>query len=92
MRKIVGGKMYDTETARLISNGKNMVLQKTSLYQKTTGEFFKLITRHKCNRLVSLKAPFEEEVIPLTGEEAEKWIEDNLTVEEYEAIFGEVEE
>lgn len=30
-------------------------------------------------------------IVPLTEDEAKKWAEDHLTVEEYEKIFGEVE-
>lgn len=32
------------------------------------------------------------ECITITEDEAKKWAEDHLTVEEYEGIFGEVEE
>ena len=31
-------------------------------------------------------------IIPLTEDKAKKWAEDYLTVEEYEGIFGDVEE
>lgn len=33
-----------------------------------------------------------EKIIPLSENEAKEWAERNLDVEEYEAIFGEVEE
>lgn len=33
-----------------------------------------------------------EKIVPISEDEAKEWAERNLDVEEYEAIFGEVEE
>lgn len=102
MKKIINGKVYDTETAELIgewSNGyytNDFSCCSEDLYRKRTGEFF----LHGCGGSMSKYAVSNgnnswgggEKIIPLTYEAAQKWAEEHLSGEKYEAIFGEVVE
>ncbi len=89
MKKVINGKLYDTDTAKFLGdfdNGKftnDFSYLYEGLYQKRTGEHFlhcvggELTTYH--GSLIK----------PLTYEEAKKWAEEHLTGDEYVAIFGE---
>ncbi len=86
-KRIINGKKYDTDTAKCVGEHMNSeagiyeyVLQ--SLYKKKTGEFF----------LCGWGEFLGTEVTPLTLDEAKDWMERYSTADEYEAIFGEVEE
>jgi hypothetical protein len=101
MKKIVNGKRYDTDTAKLLgsagySHPGDFSFWQETLYQKKTGEFFLHGVGGAMSRYARQTGQNEwsggEKIIPLTREEARKWIEKNLDVEEYEEIFGEVEE
>jgi hypothetical protein len=101
MKKIIGGRCYNTDTAKILgsagySHPGDFSFWLERLYQKKTGEFFLHGiggAMSKYARRVSLNEwTGGEKIIPLTREEARKWIEKNLDVEEYEEIFGEVEE
>ena len=87
MNKIINGKKYNTETAEMVaSNSNNLPANDfnyhcTELYRKKTGEFF--ILKSSC---------FESLTRPVSEESAKSWCEEHLTGDEYEAIFGEVEE
>ncbi|BAL84750.1 hypothetical protein SELR_pSRC400990 (plasmid) [Selenomonas ruminantium subsp. lactilytica TAM6421] len=97
MKKIIGGKKYDTETAKELGhkdniNGRDIIAcndmnyQESTLYLKKTGEFF-------LHRNGGANTPYYDEAIePITEDEAKRWAENAMTVEEYEAIWGEVEE
>lgn len=102
MKKIINGKKYDTDTAKEVGYSNNGLLStdidyiEETLYQKKTGEFFLYGEggarteysdfRGETNCYSGCK------IIPLTVKEAKKYAEEHLTVEEYEKIFGEVEE
>ncbi len=101
MKKIINGKRYDTDTAKILgsvgySHPGDFNFWVERLYRKKTGEFFlhgfggplsKYARRTGLNEWSG-----GEEIRPLTFREAQKWVEENLEVEEYEEIFGEVEE
>lgn len=84
MSKIINGKKYDTETAALVGEWNNglytndIYYQSEDLYLKKTGEFF--LYRWLNN------------YVPLSLAEAQDWAERHLTGEEYEKLFGTVEE
>ena len=84
MNKIINGKKYNTDTATKIAyqyhNG-----DCRTLYCKKNGEFF----LHYENPVYG---GVEESIRPITIGEAKTFAEDNLTGEEYEKIFGSVEE
>ena len=86
MKKIIKGKVYDTDTAkecvRVIYNpyGNDFDYHIDYLYQKKTGEFFLHDERYGTGTIT-----------PLTYTEAQKWAEENLDGDEYIKIFGEPE-
>ena len=102
MKKIINGKVYDTNKATRVGvweNGFNygdFGYCSEDLYQKRTGEFF----LHGEGGAMSKYAVSEgnnswaagEKIIPVDAQTARKWAEDHLSGEEYEAIFGEIQE
>lgn len=100
MKKIINGKVYDTETAKCVGRRENGRYASDfewfaeALYQKRTGEFF----LHGEGGPMSKYAESAgnncwtggQSIIPLTYEAAHKWAEKNITADEYEAIFGPV--
>ena len=101
MKKIIKGKKYDTETAKLVGSASysypgDFQHWVETLYLKKTGEFF----LHGVGGALSKYSQSAggntvtggEAIIPLSPEEAKAWAEKHLEVEEYEKIFGEVEE
>lgn len=96
MKKVIKGKMYNTETAKAVGEmtqgdpGSFAYIWET-LYLKRTGEYF----LHGYGGARSRYAVQEgslwgggEKIIPLTVEEAQEWGEKYLTGEEYEKTFG----
>ena len=74
MRKIIRGKVYDTQKAtRLVSAGGSLHMEE--LYRKKTEEFFVYVSGE------------HEKIQPLSDEEAEKWVRLNASGE-YDRIFG----
>lgn len=102
MKKIINGKKYNTETAKKMGCWSNDYSHRSfnfceeSLYRKKTGEYF----------LYGIGGPMSRysqpcgqntwsggsKIIPMTAAEAMEWVEEHLTADEYEEIFGEVEE
>lgn len=102
MKKIIGGKKYDTETAKEVGKYWNGLSYsdfghvEEILYKKKTGEFF-LHGMGGANTKYSQSCGQNcwcdgSAIIPMTESEARKWAEEHLDCDEYEAIFGEVEE
>ncbi|MFR4401210.1 MAG: hypothetical protein ACLT3C_02285 [Peptococcus niger] len=100
MKKIIGGKRYNTETAKYIGSGfancgvTDFKYFEESLYLKKTGEFF----LHGEGGPASKYAKEfdgsmwgDEKIIPISLEEARAWGEKYLSPDEYEKVF-EVEE
>lgn len=101
MKKVIGGKMYNTDTAAQIggagySHPGDFGFWVEYLYQKKTGEFFLHGIGGAMSKYAHRTGLNEwsggEEIIPLSPEEARKWAEKHLEVEEFEQLFGEVEE
>lgn len=102
MKKIINGKKYDTDTAKeLASDGNGLGYRDfrnvhEALYIKRTGEYF----LYGCGGAMSKYAHAiddnswsgGEKIVPLTEAEAREWAETHIDADEYEAIFGEVEE
>lgn len=101
MKKIIDGKMYNTETATNKGEWNNGIYSNDfrncseTLYQKKTGEFF----LHGSGGAMSKYAETfgnntcgMSVIIPLSEVEAQNWVELHLDVDEYVAIFGEVAE
>lgn len=102
MKKIINGKMYNTETAKFLGsyhgggNQRNFNYFEENLYIKKTGEYF---IEGWGNANSKYREYYDdnnwgggEEIIPLTEAEAEEWVMKHLTADEFEEIFGEVEE
>lgn len=100
MKKIIKGKVYDTEKARFLALWKNYGSWRDfnhieeSLYQKKTGEFFLHGEGGPSTKYAETVGQNSwsggERIMPMTYEEAQKWAEKHLDGDEYEKIFGEV--
>lgn len=97
MKKIINGKVYDTDTARDIgsdsySNSRDFSYWSETLYQKRTGEFFLHGEGGPMSRYAETVGQNEwsggEKIIPLSPAKAREWAEEHLTADEYEAAFG----
>lgn len=102
MKKIIGGKVYDTETAKEMgsySNGgtwRDFNHIEETLYKKKTGEFF-LFGEGGPNTRYAERVSVNTWsggscIMPLQYEEAQKWAEEHLDADKYEEIFGAIEE
>ena len=102
MKKIINGKVYDTETAKELGDwrrgegwrGFDYVHE--TLYRTKTGEFFlhgeggPMTQYSEAVGQNSWKAG--DRIMPMTFEEARQWAEEKLSADDYEEIFGEVSE
>lgn len=101
MKKIINGKKYDTETAKMVCNYYNGLPStdfrsfSAELYKKRTGEFFLVKSGGpmtecavSCGNTTSGSTFIE----PITEEEAVSFAQGNMNVNDYEKMFGEVPE
>lgn len=102
MNKIINNKKYDTKTAKMVGrydNGEeygDFLYVKEELYLKKTGEFFlygfggaMTEYRVKCG---SNNWTGSSRIIPYTVDEAKEWAMEHMDADEYEEVFGPVEE
>ena len=102
MKKIINGKMYDTETADIVAEASHgapndFKWYREELHRKKNGEFFLFgegNAASKYARECEYGGCFGEgdEIIPLTADEARHWMEKNASVEAYCEVFGTPEE
>ena len=101
MKKILNGKLYDTNTAKEVgyySNGYGVgdyLYCTESLYRKKTGEFFLYATGGAGTNYCKSSGNMRTEgsvIIPYTEEEAKEWAEENMDADDYMELFGTVEE
>ena len=101
MKKVINGKLYDTDTAKRVGSWDNGCSTNDfdycseDLYRKKTGEFFLHGEGHAMSRYASSSGDgrgWGEAIIPLTFQKAQKWAEDHLNGDEYIALFGAPEE
>lgn len=101
MKKIINGRRYDTETAQQVAEYQHSCQTEfdyyvETLYRKKGGEFFLHGYGHAaspyCVWTDSSTRTGGERIVPMTYTEAQDWAEKHLDADEYEAIFGEVEE
>ena len=96
MKKIIGGKKYDTTTAKLVGTYDTGYIgdfgwRYEELYLKATGEFFLAFgeggakTRWASRTIDRYSSG--EGILPLTLDEARKWAEEHLTQAEVEELF-----
>lgn len=87
MKKIIDGKLYNTETATELVK----VVKTMRLCMKENGEYF-LAEETMTYDGTKLYTKAEGAVTMLKETEAMKWAEENVSAEEYCGIFGEPEE
>lgn len=97
MKKIINGKKYDTETAKLLANARNEIhFYEEKLYRKKTGEYF----LHGYGGPGSCYAEWNsrdncwrggEKILPISFEDAKNWAERKLEAKKYKEIFGKPE-
>lgn len=100
MNKIINGKRYDTTTANLkgryeYSNKFSFSYWKEELYQKKTGEWFLYGDGSACSKYSACgdgRSWGIEKIMPYTESEAKEWAEKYMSADEYEELFGRVEE
>lgn len=103
MKKIIDGRMYNTETAKQVGSRWDSTDYVTdfdyfseTLYRKKTGEYF----IYGSGNAASPYATYEgnhtysggSAIRPMSYEVAREWAEKHLDVDEYEAEFGVVDE
>lgn len=104
MRKIINGRKYDTETARLVAEDEGRENHddpssryRDALYQKRTGEYFLEgwggPNTKWAQTTGTLYGRMEGQgIMPLAYEEARDWMEGHMDADEYEAEFGDPDE
>ena len=102
MNKIIKGKRYDTETAQKMAEWSSSYAYSDfnyydeTLYRKRTGEYFLYGRGNAASKYAESCGQNSwmsgEEIIPLSIEQARKWAEEHCDGDEYEEIFGKIEE
>lgn len=100
MKKIINGKKYDTDSAKLCmyrDDGQSaFTYTYEALYQKKTGEFFLYGYSGPMGKYAQYvdysTTKGGSDITPLTVEEAQRFVEKYGDVDDYERLFGEVEE
>lgn len=102
MKKIISGKMYDTETAKEVAScyhgdgPRDFRHYSETLYRKRTGEYFLAgeggPMTHYAVSTGQNSWSGGEKIIPLTYKEATEWAEREMDADEYQAEFGPVSE
>lgn len=101
MNKVINGRRYDTDTAREVgyatySNPGDFNHWSETLYRKSTGEYFLYGEGGPMSRYATAIGQNQwsggERIMPLTLGEAQKWAEQHLSADEYEKIFGAINE
>lgn len=97
MRKVINGKLYDTDTARPVvdwSKGYTSDFQYVSetLYRKRTGEYFIHGEGGPMSKYAESCGQNQwqggEAIRPLTYDQAKQWMEEYGSAEAYESEFG----
>lgn len=96
MKKIIRGKVYDTDTARYVggdSGGDGFSRWSEDLYQKRTGEFFLFGEGGPATKYAEYIDGNNawsngSKIIPLNVDAAREWVEKHLDADDYEALFG----
>ena len=99
MKKIINGRMYNTETAREVascSHGDGLTECTEVLFCKRTGEYFIFgeggaMTRYaQASESGGWKGGAD--IVPLSYDQARDWAEREMDADDYETEFGEVSE
>lgn len=100
MRKIINGRMYDTETAQFLAEWEahkhNFNWVRERLYRKKTGEYFLHGEGGPAScwgqQVDNNSYTGGEDIVPMSEANARAWAEKHLDADTYIQIFGPVEE
>mgnify|MGYP006972691523 CR=1 FL=1 len=101
MKRIINGRLYDTDTAKEIGwydngfGGGDFRYYYESLYRKRTGEYFLYGSggpMSKYSESYGSTTSGISEIIPFTEGEAMEWAVKHMDADSYMEIFGAVEE
>lgn len=102
MKKIINGKVYDTDKAKELGTYSNaggwndFNHYEETLFQKRTGEFFLFGKGNADSKYAELIGQNcwsgGRKIMPMPYEDARRWAEEHLDADEYEEIFGVVDE
>lgn len=98
MKKVIRGRLYDTEKAVLVGEfydeampEEDLSFYREELYRKRTGEYFLYGTGNAGSKYSVWRgstASGAEEIVPLTYKQAQEWAEEYLPAEIYQKEFG----
>ena len=98
MKKIINGRLYDTDKAAylgydLYAGPRDFEYWREELYKKRTGEFFLYgqggpASKYAVASVTGSGWDGGEKIIPLAYDKARQWAEDHLSAEAYGEIFG----
>ena len=97
MKRVIGGKQYNTETAKLVGNWTNglnptdYLYGEERLYRTRSGCYFLHCygcPRSKSNPWESPEEEGLEKILPLNFQQAEQWARESLSIEGYQTAFG----
>ena len=100
MKKIINGKLYNTDTARQIGSWDSNITDRLywvneTLYQKQRGEFFLHGEGGPGSKYAEPSGQGSwssgEKIIPLSYDAARTWAEEYLDADAYQAVFGQIE-
>lgn len=102
MKKIIAGKVYDTDTATKLgvwwssNDVRSFSRCEETLYHKRTGEYFLYGYGGPMTKYARAEGQNSwtggDRIMPMSYDEARTWAEEHLETGEYEAAFGEVTE
>ena len=102
MKKIINGKLYDTDTAKGIASNyhgdgpRDFRYYAESLYRKRTGEYFLHGEGGPMTQYAISCGQNQwrggEKIIPLSYDAAKQWAEENMDADDYQEEFGTVSE
>ena len=101
MKKIINGKMYNTETANKLADYSYLYPSdfnyfEETLYKKKTGEFFLYGKGNAASKYAVSEGANSWssgwDIIPISESKARLWMESCCNADEYIAVFGEPEE
>lgn len=98
MKKIINGRVYDTDTAKELGSWDNglgsgdFAVEIETLYRKRTGEYFIYGWGGPASRYARQVGQSAwaagERIMPLSYDDAREWAESHLEADDYIAIFG----
>lgn len=101
MRKIINGKIYDTEKAECLGSYDNgncrnhFSFYEAELYKTKKGNYFIYENggpNSKCSIYVGGNYMGGSNIYSVSKEEASQWAEKHLEIDDYIRIFGDIEE